>query len=163
MPGMESASSLRAVRDCFPALRMAVVSSSQNRRDVLAALEAGVHGYVPKELGVSELAQALQTIVAGVIYVPPSIAVLPANAITQVAAPGRLKVVAPSTIASMTPRQREVLTLLVQGQSNKAIARGLQLGEGTVKIHMAALFRSLGVKTRTAAAVAGGRLLVPPS
>ena len=51
----------------------------------------------------------------------------------------------------------------MQGKSNKAIARDLDLGEGTVKVHMAALFRSLGVRTRTAAAVAGGRLLQPES
>ena len=77
MPGMESPANLRAVRDCFSTLLVAVVSSSKNRRDVLSALEAGVHGYVPKGLGVAELAQALQLIVDGVIYVPPSIATLP--------------------------------------------------------------------------------------
>ena len=62
-------------------------------------------------------------------------------------------------LQALTPRQRSVLALLVKGQSNKAIARELRLGEGTVKVHMAALFRSLSVRTRTAAAVAGGRLL----
>ena len=78
MPGMESPANLRAVRDCFEMLRVAVVSSSKNRQDILSALEAGVHGYVPKGLGVADLAHALQLIVDGVIYVPPSIADLPA-------------------------------------------------------------------------------------
>jgi DNA-binding NarL/FixJ family response regulator len=162
MPGMESPANLRAVRDCFETLRVAVVSSSKNRQDILSALEAGVHGYVPKGLGVADLAHALQLIVDGVIYVPPSIADLPAQgapAPSREAAPPTPK----SALATLTPRQRGVLALLVQGKSNKAIARDLDLGEGTVKVHMAALFRSLGVRTRTAAAVAGGRLLQPES
>ena len=162
MPGMESPANLRAVRDCFETLRVAVVSSSKNRQDILSALEAGVHGYVPKGLGVADLAHALQLIVDGVIYVPPSIADLPAQGLP---APSR-EAAAPTpkaALATLTPRQRGVLALLVQGKSNKAIARDLDLGEGTVKVHMAALFRSLGVRTRTAAAVAGGRLLQPES
>lgn len=162
MPGMESPANLRAVRDCFETLRVAVVSSSKNRQDILSALEAGVHGYVPKGLGVADLAHALQLIVDGVIYVPPSIADLPAQ---EQPAPSREVAAAPpkAALATLTPRQRGVLELLVQGKSNKAIARDLDLGEGTVKVHMAALFRSLGVRTRTAAAVAGGRLLQPES
>jgi len=162
MPGMESPANLRAVRDCFETLRVAVVSSSKNRQDILSALEAGVHGYVPKGLGVADLAHSLQLIVDGVIYVPPSIADLPAQ---EQPAPSREVPAAPprAALATLTPRQRGVLELLVQGKSNKAIARDLDLGEGTVKVHMAALFRSLGVRTRTAAAVAGGRLLQPES
>jgi len=163
MPGMQSPANLRAVRDCFGKLRVAVVSSSKNRRDVLSALEAGVHGYVPKALGVTELAHALQLIVDGVIYVPPSIAILPSAADERPIAAGRLASRPAPTLGALTPRQRNVLDLLVKGQSNKAIARELGLGEGTVKVHMAALFRSLSVGTRTAAAVAGGRLLRPES
>src|SRR5215213_3299788 len=60
---------------------------------------------------------------------------------------------------SLTPRQHHVLALLVEGKSNKEIARALSLGEGTVKIHIAALFRSLGVTNRAHAAVIGTRLL----
>ena len=162
MPGMESPANLRAVRDCFETLRVAVVSSSKNRQDILSALEAGVHGYVPKGLGVADLAHALQLILDGVIYVPPSIADLSAQG--QPAPTREMAAPAPkAALAILTPRQRGVLELLVQGKSNKAIARDLDLGEGTVKVHMAALFRSLGVRTRTAAAVAGGRLLQPES
>jgi len=62
-------------------------------------------------------------------------------------------------LARLTPRQRDVLELLVKGQSNKEIARTLDLGEGTVKIHLAALFRNLGVRNRATAAVAGAQLI----
>jgi len=60
---------------------------------------------------------------------------------------------------ALTPRQQDVLNLIVGGKSNKEIARALKLGEGTVKVHVAALFRNLGVNRRAAAAAAGARLL----
>jgi DNA-binding CsgD family transcriptional regulator len=63
--------------------------------------------------------------------------------------------------AVLTPRQRDVFELIVQGMSNKEIARNLQLAEGTVKIHIKALFAKLGVRRRAAVAVAGTRLLSP--
>jgi DNA-binding NarL/FixJ family response regulator len=159
MPGMESAASLRAVREHFPDLRVAMVSASQLRTDILTALEAGVHGYVPKSLGVSELPRALQMIMDGIIYVPPRIADLPPRSErdscrSRVQRPGE----EPAS-NGVTPRQRDVLGFLVKGKSNKEIARALNLGEGTVKIHMSALFRSLGVNSRSAAAVAGAKLL----
>jgi DNA-binding NarL/FixJ family response regulator len=160
MPGMESAASLAAVRECFPQIRVAVVSGSKRRRDILLALEAGVHGYVHKGVGAPELARALEKIMAGEIYVPPSLADLPA--MTEEVSSSLLPPAVPrelSRAASLTPRQREVLYLLVQGKANKEIARSLNLGEGTVKIHLASLFRNLGVNNRSAAAVAGLHLL----
>ena len=67
----------------------------------------------------------------------------------------------PLRLDALTRRQRDVLNLIVQGKSNKEIARALALGEGTVKIHVAALFGKLGVHRRTAVAAAGARLLSP--
>ena len=67
-----------------------------------------------------------------------------------------------STDAILTPRQHDVFKLIVQGMSNKEIARNLQLAEGTVKIHIKALFAKLGVRRRAAVAVAGTRLLSSP-
>jgi len=68
----------------------------------------------------------------------------------------------PRVDAILTPRQRDVFELIVQGMSNKEIARNLQLAEGTVKIHIKALFAKLGVRRRAAVAVAGTRLLSLP-
>jgi DNA-binding CsgD family transcriptional regulator len=68
----------------------------------------------------------------------------------------------PTIDAILTPRQRDVFELIVQGMSNKEIARTLQLAEGTVKIHIKALFAKLGVRRRAAVAVAGTRLLSSP-
>jgi DNA-binding NarL/FixJ family response regulator len=155
MPGMRTPTNLRVVRECFPNIRVAVVSGSQSRRDILLALEAGVHGYVLKSLSIAELTSALRHIFDGGIYVPPSLADISSEAADPAIEPG---VSPPKTsINPLTPRQRDVLELLVQGKTNKEIALVLDLGEGTVKIHMAAIFRYFGVNNRAAAAVAGAR------
>jgi DNA-binding NarL/FixJ family response regulator len=156
MPGMEGAASLRAVRECFPTIRAAVVSASSSRQTILRALEAGVHGYVPKNLGVAEFPRALQLILDGVLYVPISLADV--SPLEEAAEP-TVKLTVDVIADGLTPRQRDVLQLLVRGHSNKEIARLLGLSEGTVKVHMAAVFRRLGVASRSAAAVAGARLL----
>ncbi len=161
MPGMDSIANLSAVRECTPSIRTAVVSASTSRRDILAALGAGVHGYIPKNLGATELCRAIDTVLAGAIFVPPLLADLQAASgeeapeFDTAAKPMRER-----AAAALTLRQREVLDLLVKGKSNKEIARSLKLGEGTVKIHVAALFRNLGVENRAAAAVAGARMLL---
>lgn len=159
MPGMQSPASLKAVREFDGNLRIAVVSGSSSRSDVLSALEVGVNGYMPKGLGAKDLTAALRLVLEGAIYVPPSMAARPSSdEITSVAEPKSETDQRPS-VDALTPRQRDVLELIVQGKSNKEIARQLDLGEGTVKIHLAALFRNLGVRNRAAAAVAGARLL----
>ena len=159
MPGMESPASLGAVRELFPAIRVIVVSGSERREDILTALEVGVHGYIPKGLGVDELASALRLVLDGIVYVPPS---LPEIAREEREAGVFRRAPAASAdqqLASLSVRQREVLELLVAGKSNKEIARDLDLGGGTVKVHLAALFRHLGVNNRAAAAAMGARLL----
>lgn len=161
MPGMHSAANLRSVRELFPNTRVVVVSGSQRRDDILTALEAGVHGYVPKGLGVEDLSHALNLILEGLIFVPSSLPDLPPSLINEPArrtGPTKTSLVQ-TNFAALTPRQQDVLRLIVSGMSNKEIARALSLGEGTIKVHLAALFRSLGVKSRAAAAVVGAQMI----
>ncbi|SCY72651.1 LuxR C-terminal-related transcriptional regulator [Microvirga guangxiensis] len=168
MPGMRTPTNLRAVRECFPSAKVGVISASSNRRNILLALEAGVHGYMLKSLSITDLAAALQTIFNGGIYVPPCLADISSAVETsdeetsrflvEKAEPSSAHVTEPMEASSpLTPRQRDVLDLLVKGKTNKEIALALGLGEGTVKIHMAAIFRYFGVNNRAAAAVAGAR------
>lgn len=157
MPGIECPSALRTIRDSFEVERLAVVSASKQRRDILLSLEAGAHGFVSKDQGVDELETALRQILEGGMYVPRILADLEACANGEA---GQARGSRPHLKATqLTPRQGDVLELVVQGKSNKEIARALNLGPGTIKVHLAALFRSLGVANRAAAAVAGARLL----
>lgn len=152
MPGMGSPSNLAAVRECHPAVTTVVVSGSLRREDVFLSLKAGVHGFVSKGTSIEELVQALRMILDGYVYVPAFVTQIEAG---PTAGPGTLLAERePSCVptGTLTLRQRQVLDLIVAGRSNKEIARSLSLGEGTVKIHVTAVLRVLGVPNRSAAA-----------
>ena len=145
MPGMSGAESLAALRDGFPEAKVAVISAWEERADILAALSAGVHGYISKSLPSAEVAAALCSILAGRIFVPPAIGKREPAMDSSPTAPNRLDV------KKLTVRQRDVLAELVKGRASKEIARTLDIAEGTVKIHLAAIYRALGVRTRAEA------------
>ena len=145
MPGMAGAEALAALRDGFPNAKIVVVSAWEERAEILAALSAGVHGYIPKSLSAAEIAAALRSVLDGRIYVPATIGRRdPGDPVAagNSAAQGESK---------LTLRQKEVLNELLKGQASKEIARTLDIAEGTVKIHLAAIYRALGVRTRAEA------------
>ncbi|MBK6702744.1 MAG: response regulator transcription factor [Caulobacteraceae bacterium] len=145
MPGMSGAESLAALRDGFPEAKVAVISAWEERSDILAALGAGVHGYIPKSLSSTQIATALQGILEGRIFVPPAMG-------KREGAPGEGSGGAFKLDQDkLTLRQRDVLPELLKGQASKEIARTLDIAEGTVKIHLAAIYRALGVRTRAEA------------
>jgi DNA-binding NarL/FixJ family response regulator len=152
MPGMNDAASLSAIRDVFPDLCMIIVSASERREDILQALASGIHGYIPKALKINEIKTALQTILAGGIFVPP---VLAKNGPSTQTPENR-----PLNVA-LSPRQTDVLQLMAAGYSNKEIARKIGLSEGTVKVHVSALYRALNAHNRVTAVAAMSRLAVP--
>ena len=145
MPGMHGMASLNTLREKFPALRIAVLSGTDDRHTIMQALGAGVNGYIPKAVLPDELAFAIESILAGRIYLPPNIT-------TQGHAAGAVAAW-PTPALGLTGRQDEVLALLTRGLSNKEIARDLNMAEGTVKIHIAGIFRCLNVQNRTEAAL----------
>ncbi|MGE0293934.1 MAG: response regulator [Hyphomonadaceae bacterium] len=146
MPGMSGAESLAALRDGFPETKVAVISAWEERADILSALGAGVHGYIPKSLPSTQIASALQGILEGRIFVPAAIGKRESGKDAAGAA-DRTKL----DVDKLTLRQRDVLQELLKGQSSKEIARTLDIAEGTVKIHLAAIYRALGVRTRAEA------------
>jgi DNA-binding NarL/FixJ family response regulator len=150
MPGMDGADSLAALRECHPDLKLAVVTASDSRRDILAALDAGANGFIPKDMSEPDLVAALRTVMAGGIFASSILA----KPLHDTDGPGEEsgERVLPAVLSALTQRQREVLEQLIDGRSNKEIARALKLGEGTVKIHLAAIFRHFGVRNRAAAA-----------
>lgn len=137
LAGLGGLATLARVRATRPGLPVLVVSASEDAADVRRAMAAGASGYVPKSAGRSTLLAALQLVLAGERYVPPLL--------LAEAAP------AAATVTGLTPRQREVLALLCQGHANREIGLALQMHEKTVKAHVGALFKVLGVVNRTQA------------
>ena len=150
MPGVAGVESLRAVREAYPETAILVLSGSDARSDVLGALGAGVHGYVVKTSPDAELLAAIERVRRGQVYVPPQLASPAPQPAPPAADP-------PVAFDGLTPRQKDVLRLLAKGKANKEIARELDLAEGTVKIHLAAVLRFLKARNRTEAAVLAAR------
>lgn len=159
MSGLDTFAGIRATREAFPAVKVAVVSASRDRSDVLRALDAGAHGFVPKGEGVKQLEKAIKAIGEGAVYVPEFL-----TDIRNAGAGSLNRAFEPSVpeanqLENLTPRQHDVLTHVVKGMSNKEIARALSVSESAVKFHMAALCLRMGVKNRTEIAARASRLL----
>lgn len=159
MRGMNSRGAIRTVRDSFPKARVVIVSASSNRQDVLNCLEAGAHGYVHKGIGPAGLTSALNLICEGTVFVPSFLPDLESSG--EVSGPVELGLNErdADVLQRITPRQTDVLRLLVEGLSNKGIARELGLSESAVKFHLSALFRHFGASNRVEAATQGAKLL----
>ena len=145
LPGLRKREGLRDLRIQYPGVRVVVVTASLERDAVLDALGVGVHGYITKDYPVSEMVDALRRVLAGQIYVPPFLSDLKVRNSMESSEEGC------GDAAMLTGRQLEVLNLLAAGRSNKEIARLLRIAEGTVKVHIAAAFRMLGVHNRVSA------------
>ena len=156
----------------YPALPVVVVSASDRTSDVIRAIDAGAMGFVPKRASNDTLYEALHMVMSGGIYVPPmTMGSEPSTKPEGDTVPSVLRVVRESALDSgfqtnavpladlgLTPRQTDVLALLLKGQPNKLIARELNLSVETVKDHVAAVLRTLGVSSRTQAVLAVGQM-----
>jgi DNA-binding NarL/FixJ family response regulator len=151
MPGLSGPGEIARVRALRPDTRVVVLSGSDAREDILDALSAGVHGYLVKTQPLDQLVDRLRYILSGEIYVPPVLAELPAA--LDAGRGGRSA--APPGRAKFSHRQLQVLGALVEGKSNREIAKALNVAEGTVKAHLAGLYKALGVSNRTRAAALG--------
>ena len=152
---------LKTAREASPSTRFAIVSASDTRADILAALAAGFCGFISKHQSDAEILAAISDILSGQIYVPATLAET-GNGGALSSRFHREALPALSTeadVLKLTKRQREVLSLLARGLSNKEIARTLAIAEATTKIHMAALLRGLGVRNRTEAAFKAANLV----
>ena len=150
MPGLVGMQGITQFRQLFPDIPLVVLSASESPHDIRNALEAGALGYIPKAASTPAMLDALRRVLAGDIYVPACLHE-PAE---RVSAP----VVPDNVLDGLTGRQREVARLLGHGFTNKAIGSMLGMTENTVKVHVAAIFRALGVTNRTEAVLAMQRL-----
>ena len=152
MPGMDGLAGLRTLRARRPALPVVILSASEEALDVRRAIESGAMGFIPKASSSGVMLGALRLVLSGGVYLPPAYLERSRAGMTPITAPS-------ADTLGLTARQHDVLRLLGQGQSNKEIARVLGLAEGTVKLHISAILRALGVANRTRAVVAAARLL----
>ncbi len=158
MPGMTGIPAVKEICALAPDVPVIVISVRETAEDVRKALDAGAMGYIPKSSTPEVMMSALQLVLSGGIYLPPHLLhETPGNG-------GRTAAPEPAADADdlldrLTPRQRDVLRLLAQGQSNKQIADVLGLAPGTVKIHISRILRAFDVQNRTQAVIAAADLL----
>jgi DNA-binding NarL/FixJ family response regulator len=147
LSGLNGADGLRRLRQQHPTVSIVVLAETEDPATILGCLAAGVHGYVLQSGSMPQLLRALEIVEGGGVFAPAALA--SAHRAAPSPAP------APSTL---TERQREVLRLLSDGRPTKAIARELGVAVGTVKVHLAAIYRALGASNRVEALVNAGRL-----
>ena len=157
IPGLAGIPALKAWRRRYPEVPVVVLSSAADRTTVLAAIAAGAAGFIPKSSPNEVLLNALRLVLAGGKYLPPEALAPVAGAGPRGARAATERALSLETLG-LTDRQAQVLKLLAAGKSNKLICRELDLAERTVKAHLSAVFRALGVTTRTQAALAAARL-----
>jgi DNA-binding NarL/FixJ family response regulator len=150
MPGMDGLKAIAEFGRVRPELPVAVLSSSENPKDVRDALAQGALGYIPKSASQHTLLAAVRLVMNGDLYVPP---LMLEEADTSPPTPFRFQ--ASGVKAVLTDRQVAVLRLVSDGRANKEIAFELGLSEKTVKAHITAIFKILNVVNRTQAASAG--------
>lgn len=162
LPDIDGNDALVELRRRYPAVPTVVLSASEHPATVTRAIETGAMGFIPKTTSSQLLLNALRLVLAGGVYLPTEVLRhhegTPEPALRLAAeASDSGKMLAPHAIG-LTERQSDVLALLVQGKSNKLICRDLGLAEGTVKIHVTAILKTLNVSNRTQAVIAVGKL-----
>lgn len=156
LPDMGGLDAIDALVKQHPELPILVLSGTVNPQLVRDVLAHGAAGFLPKSGLSEELLQTTRNVLAGEIHVPPA---LPARfSLSPTHLPCSVTSDVGHTPPALTPRQQEVLALLLAGYSNKAMGRLLKLSDETVKNHVSALLRAFGVATRTQAVVAASRL-----
>ncbi|MBB6210807.1 response regulator transcription factor [Novispirillum itersonii] len=149
MPGMEDLALLKRLRLIRAGLPVVVLTASERRTDMRAAIAGGALGFIPKTFPVNQILAILERILGGERF-------FPADVLSEDSLPPGLEGVA------LSPRQKEVLTLIAKGMSNKEIARVLDTALPTVKNHVANIFEKLGTTNRVAAVNLGRKAgLIP--
>lgn len=154
LPGIDGFAGLDILRRRYPAMPVAVVSAFDDTPMITRVLNLGASGFIPKAFSGESLLSAVREVLAGNIFRPTGQQGARLDDATPVP-PSRISV-RPDEVG-LTERQAQVLALMVRGLSNRDIADQLDLSEGTVKIHATAVFKALGVSSRTQALVAVAR------
>ena len=157
MPDADGLDGLQKLRSAAPATPVIVCSANDDPTLVRDCFKLGISGYLPKSSGREVTRHALQLVRDGGVYVPSEALAERVDPVSQVGPDSTLQADEGGE-HSLTPRQRAVLSLLEQGCSNKVIARELDISELTVKAHVSAILRKLGVSNRLQAIVVAREL-----
>jgi len=162
LPDRDGLALLGELRTRHPAMSVVVLSAFQDQPTIRQVLRLGALGFIPKNTDRDVMINALRLVLAGGIYIPREALDQPAaGAASNGKAQADLRRRLPPGLA-LTDRQIDVLTLVMEGKSNKAISRQLDVAEHTVKNHVTAIFRALNVTNRTEAVIAVGKLTREP-
>lgn len=171
LPGVRGVDGIATLKDALPGVRVLMLTVSENAEDLAAALQGGADGYLLKTMESEQLADSIEKVLAGESVISPEmmtklVAVFRQRPVTPLAPqpePENAQVApAPAPppdqhlvpgLDLLSPREREILLLIARGDSNKLIARELDIAETTVKIHVQHILRKLGLSSRVQAAV----------
>lgn len=145
MPGAYGFSGLVLLRGQYPQVPVVMVSAQEEAAVVVKSREFGASGFIPKSSSLETIQKAVRTVLDGDVWWPPQV-----NERISVSPEARA---ASEGLASLTPQQFRVLTMVCEGLLNKQIAYELSVSEATIKAHVTAIFRKLNVRTRTQAAL----------
>ena len=165
LPGVRGVDAIPALKEAAPAARVLMLTVSENENDLAAALQAGADGYLLKTVESDQLADTIVKVVEVESVISPEMltklvsvfrsrpATAPVGAPASAPAPLEPPREAAPSADLLSPREREILLLIARGDSNKLIARELDIAETTVKIHVQHILRKLGLSSRVQAAV----------
>jgi len=168
LPGVRGVDAIRGLKEAAPSMRILMLTVSENEDDLAAALQAGADGYLLKTVESDQLGDAIIKVLDGESVISPEMmnklfkafrnqaAPAPGAGLEQPTAPGPLEgpaVRKADGLAHLSAREREILALIARGDSNKLIARALDIAETTVKIHVQHILRKLNLTSRVQAAV----------
>jgi len=157
MPGMNGLNGLITLRNESPTIPVVIVSAEEDKQIVLQAITYGAVGFITKSSPRDQMTEALQQILGGNVYLPSDI-IRSSQPQSRRSSRNDDNAIPPELLSSLTRRQLLVLERMSKGESNKQIAYNLNIAETTVKAHVSAILRKLGVHNRIQAVLSAGNI-----
>ena len=159
MPRLDGITATRAFKEHWPDIRVVILTTFDDRELIQAGLQAGAEGYILKDITAEQLATTIRGVAHGQVLLHPDVAHKVFASLSSapighaVTTPATSTSVGGNNLGQLTEREREILTLLARGASNREISEALYIAGGTVKNHLSNILGKLGVRDRTQAAL----------
>jgi DNA-binding NarL/FixJ family response regulator len=167
MPGTDGYGLIGTLCDCYPAIPVVIFSASEDPVLMHKVFDRGCVGFIPKVTNQDVIISAIQLVLSGGTYIPPEL-MDPGNSVNQEEKKKTGSLIGSFSLpesahvfSKLTQRQQDVLRLLAKGETNKNISRHLNVSENTVKVHVTAILKALGVSNRTQAVIISQKLDLP--